>query len=146
MKSSLEINLICAFHLSQGLHRNLKNSGKGSIINIASIYGLYSPNFSIYKGTKLGNSSAYASAKAGLIQLTKWLSSSLAPQIRVNSISPGGILRGQPKKFVNAYKKMTLLGRMAKEEDLMGIIAYLASDASKYVTGQNIIVDGGWGN
>lgn len=145
-KSSLEINLICAFHLSQGLHRNLKNSGKGSIINIASIYGLYSPNLSIYKGTNLGNSSAYASAKAGLIQLTKWLSSTLAPQIRVNSVSPGGILRGQPKKFVRAYKKMTLLGRMAEEEDLMGIIAYLASDASKYVTGQNIIVDGGWGN
>ena len=145
-KSSLEINLICAFHLSQGLHHNLINSGKGSIINIASIYGIYSPDWNIYKGTNMGNSSAYASAKAGLIQLTKWLSSTLAPNVRVNSISPGGIFRKQHKKFVSSYKKRTLLRRMAKEEDLMGIIAYLASDASSYVTGQNIIVDGGWGN
>ena len=64
----------------------------------------------------------------------------------VNCISPGGIIRGQPKKFINSYKNKTLLGRMAKEEDFMGIIAYLASDASSYVTGQNIIIDGGWGN
>ncbi len=145
-KLSLEINLICAFHLSQGLYKKLKQSGNGSIINISSIYGVYSPDWKIYKGTNLGNSSAYASAKAGLIQLTKWLSSTLAPNIRVNSISPGGIFRDQPKKFVKAYNNRTLLGRMATEDDLMGIIAYLASDASSYVTGQNIIIDGGWGN
>ena len=145
-RSSLEINLTCAFHLSQGLHQNLTNSGKASIINISSIYGIYRPEWSIYKGTNIGNSSAYASAKGGLIQLTKWMSSTLAPQVRVNCVSPGGIFRNQPKKFVNSYQKKTLLGRMAKEEDLMGIIAYLASDASSYVTGQNIIVDGGWGN
>ena len=145
-KSSLEVNLICSFHLSQGLSQNLINSGKGSIINIASIYGVYRPVWSIYEGTKMGNSSAYASAKAGLIQLTKWLSSTLAPKVRVNCISPGGILRKQPKKFIFSYNKKTLLKRMAQEEDLMGIVAYLASDASSYVTGQNILVDGGWGN
>ena len=94
----------------------------------------------------MGNSSAYASAKAGLIQLTKWLSSTLAPKVRVNCISPGGILRKQPKKFITSYNKKTLLKRMAQEDDLMGIVAYLASDASSYVTGQNILVDGGWGN
>ena len=138
--------MICAFHLSQGLYKKLKQSGNGSIINISSIYGVYSPDWKIYKETNLGNSSAYASAKAGLIQLTKWLSSTLAPNIRVNSISPGGIFRDQPKKFVKAYNNRTSLGRMATEEDLMGIIAYLASDASSYVTGQNIIIDGGWGN
>ncbi len=145
-KSSLEVNLICSFHLSQGLSQNLINSGKGSIINIASIYGVYRPVWSLYEGTKMGNSSAYASAKAGLIQLTKWLSSTLAPKVRVNCISPGGILRKQPKKFILSYNKKTLLKRMAQEEDLMGIVAYLASDASSYVTGQNILVDGGWGN
>lgn len=103
------------------------------------------PDWKIYKGTKIGNSSAYASAKGGLIQLTKWMSSTLAPKVRVNSISPGGIIRNQPKKFINSYKNKILLRRMATEEDFMGIIAYLASDASSYVTGQNIIIDGGWG-
>ena len=144
-KSSLEINLIAAFHLMQGLNKNLSNSGNASIINISSIYGVYMPDWKIYKGTKIGNSSAYASAKGGLIQLTKWMSSTLAPKVRVNSISPGGIIRNQPKKFINSYKNKILLRRMAKEEDFMGIIAYLASDASSYMTGQNIIIDGGWG-
>lgn len=145
-RESLEVNLTAVFHLSQGFSNNLIKSGNGSIINVSSIYGLYSPDWDIYRGVKLGNSSAYASAKAGVIQLTKWLSSTLSPNVRVNCISPGGIARNQPKKFVNAYTKKTLLKRMAKEEDLIGAFAYLASDASSYVTGQNIIVDGGWGN
>ena len=90
---------------------NLIKSGNGSIINVSSIYGLYSPDWSIYKGSKLGNSSAYASAKAGVIQLTKWLSSTLSPKVRVNCISPGGIIRSQPKKFIRAYTKKTSLKR-----------------------------------
>jgi len=121
-----------------------KKKIEGRIINLASIYGEFIPRIEIYKGTNIGNSSAYASAKGGLIQLTKWMSSTLAPKVRVNSISPGGIIRNQPKKFINSYKNKILLKRMAKEEDFMGIIAFLASDASSYVTGQNIIVDGGW--
>ena len=124
----------------------MKKSKNATIINVSSIYGVYSPDLEIYQGTKLGNSAAYAAAKAGLIQLTKWLSKALAPRIRVNCISPGGIFRDQPKKFVKAYIKKTSIKRMAKEDDLMGVFAFLASDASAYVTGQNIIVDGGWGN
>ncbi len=145
-KSSLEVNLIAVFHLCQGLRKNLINSGNGSIVNVSSIYGMYSPDWEIYKGTKLGNSSAYASAKGGIIQLTKWLSTAFAPRVRVNCISPGGIIRKQHKSFIKAYTKKTLLKKMLKEDDLMGIFAYLASDASSYVTGQNIVVDGGWGN
>ena len=131
--------------MTQGLE-NLIKSGHATIINISSIYGVFRPNWKLYQGTNMGNSSAYAAAKGGLIQLTKWLSSTLAPNIRVNCISPGGIIRNQPKKFIEAYKKNTLLNRMATEDDFMGAISYLASDASSYVTGQNIIVDGGWGN
>jgi len=145
-RSSFEINLTAVFHLSQSLYKNMKKSKNATIINVSSIYGIYSPDLEIYRGTKLGNSAAYASAKAGLIQLTKWLSRTLAPGIRVNCISPGGIYRDQPKKFVKAYIKKTAIKRMAKEDDLMGVFAFLASDASAYVTGQNIIVDGGWGN
>ena len=93
----------------------------------------------------MANPASYAAAKAGLIQFTKWLSKTVGPSIRVNSISPGGIYRKQPRKFVNAYVKKTSLKRMAKESDFDGIILLLASDASNYITGQNIIVDGGWG-
>ena len=92
----------------------------------------------------MGNPAAYSSSKGGLIQLTKWLSSTLAPDVRVNALSPGGIWRNQPTKFVERYESKTPLGRMGTEEDLKGIIAYLASDLSVYVTGQNIVVDGGW--
>ena len=79
--------MIAVFHLCQGLRKNLINSGNGSIVNVSSIYGMYSPDWEIYKGTKLGNSSAYASAKGGIIQLTKWLSTAFAPRVRVNCIS-----------------------------------------------------------
>ncbi len=92
----------------------------------------------------MSNPAAYAAAKGGLIQLTKWLSTTLAPEIRVNSISPGGIWRNQPEIFVERYEARTPLGRMARENDFIGSIAFLCSDLSNYITGQNIIVDGGW--
>ena len=92
----------------------------------------------------MSNPAAYAASKGGLIQLTRWLASTLAPDIRVNSISPGGIFRNQPEEFVERYKNKVLLQRMGTEEDFIGIIGFLASDASSYVTGQNLIVDGGW--
>ena len=133
-----------AFHLSRDLAPLLRKSGNGSIINIGSIYGVAAPDYSLYKGTNLGNPAAYAASKGGLIQLTKWLSTSLAKEIRVNSISPGGIFRNQPEEFVTKYENKTPLKRMASEEDMKGIIAYLSSDLSAYVTGQNILVDGGW--
>ena len=90
------------------------------------------------------DAAAYAASKGGLIQLTRWLATSLAPDIRVNCVSPGGIFRNQPENFIERYKTMTPLGRMAQEEDFRGVFAYLASDLSKYVTGQNLVVDGGW--
>lgn len=141
---ALEVNLTAAFHLSQGLIPLLKNNNNGSIINIASIYGLVGPDYSLYKDLDMGNPAAYAASKGGLIQLTRWLSSTVAPEIRVNTISPGGVWRNQPPKFVKRYESKTLLARMASEEDLRGAIVYLSSDLSAYVTGQNLVVDGGW--
>ena len=142
---ALEVNLTAVFDLTKGFAANLKNSQGASIINIASTYGLFAPDWSLYKDTKMGNPAAYGASKAGLIQLTRWLASTLAPSVRVNSISPGGIFRDQPKEFVKRYEEKTPLGRMATEDDLKGAVAYLASDMSKYVTGQNLVVDGGWG-
>ncbi len=141
----LEVSLTAIFDLTQILLPKLRKSKTCSIINISSIYGVYGPDWSIYQGTKMANPASYAAAKAGLIQFTKWLSKTVGPSIRVNSISPGGIYRKQPRKFVNAYVKKTSLKRMAKESDFDGIVLLLASDASNYITGQNIIVDGGWG-
>jgi NAD(P)-dependent dehydrogenase (short-subunit alcohol dehydrogenase family) len=143
---AIAVNLTAPFHLSQGFTPLLKKSGNGSIINIASIYGINAPDYSLYDGTNMGNPAGYSASKGGLIQLTRWLSSTVAPDIRVNSISPGGVLRNQPKQFVKRYAQRTPLGRMAIEEDFKGTIAYLASNLSMYVTGQNILVDGGWTN
>ena len=142
---ALEVNLTAVFDLVKGFSSILKNSKSANIINIASIYGMYAPDWDIYKGTDMNNPAAYGSSKAGLIQLTRWLSTQLAPQVRVNSISPGGIFRNQEKEFVKRYEAKTPLGRMATEDDLKGAISFLATDLSKYVTGQNLSVDGGWG-
>jgi NAD(P)-dependent dehydrogenase (short-subunit alcohol dehydrogenase family) len=92
----------------------------------------------------MNNAAGYAASKGGLLQLMRYLSTLLAPEVRVNAISPGGVWRGQPEAFHERYKARTPLGRMAREEDLKGAICYLASDLSLYVTGHNLVVDGGW--
>jgi NAD(P)-dependent dehydrogenase (short-subunit alcohol dehydrogenase family) len=144
-RRAIEVNLTAVFDLCQGLTPVLKASKNASIINIASIYGLNAPDWSLYEGTSLGNPAAYGVSKGGLIQLTRWLSTTLAPNVRVNAISPGGIFRNQPDEFVKRYSSRTPLKRMATEGDFRGAIAFLATDMSQYVTGQIISVDGGWG-
>ena len=118
----------------------------GSIVNIASIYGMVGPDFSIYAGTTITNPANYAFSKGGIISLTRYLASYLAAyNVRVNCLSPGGFQPDQPpEKFVENYRRRTLLGRMACEDDIKGPAVFLASDASRYITGQNIAVDGGW--
>ena len=143
-RRAIEVNLTAVFHLSQGLAPLLKKSAGGSIINIASIYAINGPDYSLYQGTNMGNPAAYAASKGGLLQYTRWLATTLAPHVRVNAILPGGILRNQPKEFVERYEERTPLGRMANNDDIKGVIAYLASDLSAYVTGEKILVDGGW--
>lgn len=144
-RRALEVNLTAAFDLCQKLTPVLRIADGASIINIASIYGVYGPDWGLYEGTSMSNPAAYAASKGGLIQFTRWLSTTLAPDIRVNSISPGGIFRNQPEIFVSRYKAKTPLGRLGVEDDFRGAAAYLASDLSRYVTGQNLSVDGGWG-
>ncbi|MBF0220583.1 MAG: SDR family oxidoreductase [Gammaproteobacteria bacterium] len=139
-RRALEVNLTAVFELCQGLTPLLSASAGGSIINITSIYGEYGPIWSLYEGTSMSNPAAYGASKGGLIQFTRWLATTLAPQVRVNAISPGGIFRNQPEIFVERYAKRTPLGRMATEDDFRGVVAYLASDLSRYVTGQNLAV------
>ncbi len=120
----------------------------GVIVNIASMYGHVAPDYRIYEGTEHANPPSYGAAKAGVIQLTKYLASFLSPQgIRVNAISPGPFPFGDitsNTEFMDTLKAKTILNRTGDPEELKGIIALLCSDASNYMTGQNICVDGGW--
>jgi len=143
-RRALEVNLTAIFNFCQGLAPVLQQSPGANIVNVASIYGMLGPDWGLYEGTNMSNPAAYAASKGGVIQLTRWLSTSLAPDIRVNAISPGGIWRNQPQSFVQRYESRTPLGRMANEEDFAGALAFLASDQARYVTGQNLAVDGGW--
>lgn len=143
-RRAVEVNMTAPFILSQSLTPLLVESGHGSIINFASIYGMLGQIPSLYEGTEMNNAGAYAVAKGGLLQFTRWLATTLAPRVRVNAVTPGGVFRGQDERFVARYVERTPMRRMATEEDIKGAVAYLASDLSAYVTGQNITVDGGW--
>jgi NAD(P)-dependent dehydrogenase (short-subunit alcohol dehydrogenase family) len=143
-RRAIEVNLTAAFDLVRDLQPALKTA-KGSIINISSIYGVYGTDWRLYAGTSMASPGAYSASKGGLIQFSRWLSTTLAPDIRVNVISPGGVFRQQPQSFVDAYVSRTPLGRMMNETDIKGAAAYLGTNLSAYVTGQNIVIDGGWG-
>ena len=139
-----EVNLTSVFEFAQGLSGNLRKSGSGSIVNIASIHAHVGPDWDLYKGTEMASPAAYAASKAGVVNLTKWLSTTMAPHVRVNSVSPGGIFRGQPTAFVDKYIARTPMGRMANESDVVGAILFFSSDLSAYLTGQDLCVDGGY--
>jgi NAD(P)-dependent dehydrogenase (short-subunit alcohol dehydrogenase family) len=141
---ALEVNLTVPFVLTQACAEALTASRHGSVVNIGSIYGMVGPDMRLYEKTAMGNPAAYAASKGGLLQLTRWLATVLAPDVRVNSITPGGVRRNQPEVFCERYAARTPLKRMAIDEDFKGAVAYLASDLSAYVTGHNLVVDGGW--
>lgn len=143
-RRALEVNLTAPFVLAQMCAPALQASGHGSLINIGSIYGEVGPDWSLYEGTKMGNPAAYGASKGGLAQLTRYLSTTLAPDVRVNMIVPGGVARGQDPAFVARYEAKTPMGRMSTEADFKGAVQYLASDLSGYVTGQTLHVDGGF--
>lgn len=143
-RRALEVNLTAPFVLLQAVAEDLKRSRRGTIVNISSIYGLTAPDWRLYEDTTIASPAAYAASKAGLIQLTRWLSTTLAPDVRANAIAPGGVFRDTQEPFLSRYNARTPMGRMATEEDIKGAVAYLASDLSAYVTGQCIAVDGGW--
>jgi len=140
----MQVNLLAPFFLVQALSPLLKKSSQASVVNVSSIYGVVGPDHRLYEGTEMTNPAAYSASKGGLIQLTKWLSMVLAPQVRVNTVTPGGVERGQLEVFAERYKARTPLKRMATENDVADAISFLLSSESAYITGQNLIVDGGW--
>ena len=125
--------------------RYMKRQGGGSIVNIGSTYGVVAPDFSIYEGTEMTMPAAYSAIKGGLITFTKYLAAYYGKdKVRANVVSPGGIFNHQPKNFTQKYSKKVPLGRMGEPCEVAGAVVYLASDASRYVTGHNLMVDGGW--
>jgi len=143
-RRELEINLTVPFILTQVCTKALVASCHGSVINIGSIYGINGPDMRLYEGTPMGNSASYAASKGGLIQLTRWLAAILAPKVRANAITLGGVERGQPESFQTRYVYKTPMQRMAREEDVKGAALFLASDMSAYMTGHNLVIDGGF--
>lgn len=118
---------------------------KGSVINIGSIYGIVSGDPRIYTDYARKTSECYGASKAAVIQMTRYFAVHLAKyNIRVNCVSPGGVFNNQGKNFVKNYSYRTPMGRMAKETEINGAVTFLACDDSAYVTGQNLVVDGGW--
>lgn len=143
---SLEINGTGILMMTEIFGRHMAERKSGSIINISSIYGILGPDLTLYEGTGMKDPTPpdYWFHKGGMIQLTKFAAGIFGPYgVRVNSICPGGFFTGQPEEFVRRYNAKTYLGRMANEQDLKGVIVFLASDASAYITAANIPVDAG---
>lgn len=142
---NLGLNLGGYFLASQQFAGYFKKQGHGNIINIGSIYGVVAPRFEIYKDTHMTTPVEYAAIKSGLIHLTKYIAKYFqGMNIRVNALSPGGIFDNQPESFLEKYKEKCLNKGMLDNSDLKGTLVYLLSDMSKYVNGQNIIVDDGF--
>jgi len=141
----LRVNLTGMFLCAQEAGKLMLERGGGSMINVASIYGVVAPDQGVYGDSGINAPAVYSASKGGVVMLTKYLAAYWGDKgIRVNSITPGGVFDGQDPEFVKNYSRRTPMGRMADREDFRGAILYLASDASAYVTGHNLVVDGGW--
>ena len=139
-----DTNVYGVFLCCHAVGEVMKAAGKGSIVNVASIYGVVSPDHRIYGDTGMNSALPYGAGKSAVIQMTRYLATYWASDgVRVNSLTPGGFYNHQRDEFVANYCARVPLGRMGKETDLKGAIVFLAADASAYVTGHNLVVDGG---
>lgn len=148
-RAVMAVNLDGMFLVAQAIGGRMAERGGGSIIQTASIYGLLAPDQRIYEGSEyngraINTPPVYTASKAGVIGLTRHLATYWAARgVRVNTLTPGGVASGQNAEFQRRYAARIPLGRMAEADDMVGTAVFLASDASRYVTGQNIAVDGG---
>jgi NAD(P)-dependent dehydrogenase (short-subunit alcohol dehydrogenase family) len=143
-QKNVDIQMNTTFLFIQKLMPELLRT-KGSIVNMASIYGVIGNDMTIYENTNIGTAAQYSAIKGGIINLTRYLASYYGKQgVRLNCVSPGGIFDNQDALFVSNYEKKVPLGRMGTPRDIAPVVSFLLSEEAKYITGQNIIVDGGW--
>ena len=146
-QKSLDINLSGVFFCSQAFGKIMAKQGKGVIVNIASTYGLVGADQRIYGKSGLNLPISYAATKGAIVNFTRYLAAYWhGKNIRVNTLSPGGVMDKtyQEKTFIKKYSEKTILGRMANKDEYNGAMLFLISDASSYMTGANLVVDGGW--
>jgi NAD(P)-dependent dehydrogenase (short-subunit alcohol dehydrogenase family) len=144
-RKNVDMHLNGYFLCCQVVLEQMKIQGFGSLINMSSIYGLVGPDFAIYEGTQMTMPAAYAAIKGGINNFTRYLASYFGKyQIRINTISPGGILDNQSQIFIDNYKKKVPMNRMGEPKDIVSAVYFLLSDEASYITGHNLIIDGGW--
>lgn len=133
------------FYFIQQVSKCMTANKSGAIVNIASVYGVVGPDFTVYDGTTMTMPAAYSAIKGALVNFTRYLASYLGPNnIRVNTVSPGGIFDNQNQTFVDNYERKVPMRRMGAPDDISPSIVFLLSEEAKYITGQNLIIDGGW--
>jgi NAD(P)-dependent dehydrogenase (short-subunit alcohol dehydrogenase family) len=143
--SVLAANLKGTFLTCRDFGKVMLEQGKGSIINFASTYGVVSSNPALYEDNSLGNPVAYSASKGGVIMLTKYLGAYWAKRgVRVNCLTPHGVWNNHEPAFVERFSRMSPTGRLMTADEVVGAALFLASDASSYVTGTNLLVEGGW--
>jgi NAD(P)-dependent dehydrogenase (short-subunit alcohol dehydrogenase family) len=144
-EKTIAVNLTGTFLCTQAVGKVMVAQGRGVILNISSIYGMVGADQRIYGNSGINSTVAYAVTKSGLINFTRFLAAHWKEKnIRVNSLSPGGVFDNQDPDFVKNYCDRNMIGRMATQEDLCGAVLFLMSDAAAYITGANLVVDGGW--
>lgn len=144
-KRNIDIQLNSVFLCCQKVLKKMREQGFGNIVNIGSIYGIVGPNFNIYEDSKLTMPAAYSAIKGGVINFSRYLASYYGKyNLRINCVSPGGIYNNQDENFVNKYRNNTPLNKMAKADQISPAIIFLLSDFADYITGHNLVVDGGW--
>ena len=147
-QQALDVNLTGVMLCCQAAVQPMLEQGSGTIINLSSIYGVSAPDQRLYQ--RVGRPPQfkpvfYTVTKAGVLGLTKYLSAYYASKnIRVNALTPGGVFNGHEEEFLTAYAARSIMGRMAQKDEMNGALLFLASDASNYMTGANLIIDGGW--
>lgn len=145
---AMDVNLTGMFLVSQAACKQMVIHGAGAVINLCSIYGITAPDQRLYQQEGVQNQYKpvyYSVTKAGVLGFTRYLAAYYAGKnIRVNSLTPGGVFNDHDDDFVQAYSSRTILGRMAEKDEMNGALLFLASDASRYMTGANLVVDGGW--
>jgi NAD(P)-dependent dehydrogenase (short-subunit alcohol dehydrogenase family) len=144
-RKNVDMQMNSIFYICQQTLKYMQTTSSGSIVNIASIYGVVGNDFTLYEGLNMGSVAAYSAIKGGIINFTRYLASLYGKHnVRINCVSPGGIFDNQNPVFVERYNAKVPMKRMGNPDDIAPAVSFMLSDEAKYITGQNLIVDGGW--